>query len=103
MIPDGRIGDQGEIVEIDRPRKLVVSWRNEFIPELKEEGYSTCTYELESQDDIVKLTILHRIDREESKLIDGVSSGWPMLLSSLKSLLETGQPLPGTSEWPKGK
>ena len=48
------------------------------------------TCELEQQGDSVKLTILHEIDRPGSKLIDAVSGGWPLILASLKSLLETG-------------
>ena len=43
MIPDGRVGDSGEIVEIDPPRRLVLKWRNEFIPALKAEGDSLVT------------------------------------------------------------
>jgi hypothetical protein len=53
-------------------------------------------------DDMVKLTVTHEMDRPESKLIEGVSGGWPMLLSSLKSLLETGESLVQTRTWPKG-
>ena len=103
MIPDGRIGDSGEVLEIDPPRKLVLSWRNEFKPELREEGYSQLTYQLEPHgSDSVKLTVTHEIDRPESKLIDGVSQGWPHLLSSLKSLLETGESLIESRTWPKG-
>jgi uncharacterized protein YndB with AHSA1/START domain len=102
MIPDGRIGDAGEVLEIEPPRRLVLSWRNEFRPELKAEGYSRLTYELEQQDDCVKLTIVHEIDRDGSKLIEAVSSGWPALMASLKSLLETGEPLALTRHWPKG-
>ncbi len=41
----------------------------------------------------MKLTVLHEIDRSDSKLIQAVSGGWPSILSSLKSLLETGEPL----------
>ena len=40
--------------------------------------------------------------RRDSKLIEGVSSGWPNILSSLKSLLETGESLEATRHWPKG-
>jgi len=101
MIPDGRVADSGEIVEIDRPRRLVITWRNEFLPDLSEEGYSRCAFELEPVGDMVKLTLTHEIDRIESKLIDGVSTGWPMVLSSLKSLLETGDALEATKRWPK--
>jgi uncharacterized protein YndB with AHSA1/START domain len=102
MIPDGRVGDAGEVLEIEPERKLVLKWRNEFKPELREEGFSRMTYEMEPQGEVVKLTIIHEMDRPDSKLIQGVSNGWPHLLSSLKSLLETGESLPGTREWPKG-
>jgi uncharacterized protein YndB with AHSA1/START domain len=102
MIPDGRVGDSGEVIEIEPERKLVLSWRNDFIPEMREEGYSRMTYELEQQGESVKLTILHEIDVPDSKFIKSVSTGWPMLLSSLKSLLETGESLEAGRHWPKG-
>jgi uncharacterized protein YndB with AHSA1/START domain len=102
MIPDGRVADSGEILEIEPHRKLVLSWRNEF-KELREEGHSRLTYLLEQQPDrSVKLTVLHEIERPKSKLIDAVSQGWPHILASLKSLLETGESLEATREWPKG-
>jgi uncharacterized protein YndB with AHSA1/START domain len=102
MLPDGRVGDTGEILEIEPERRLVLSWRNEFKPEMRAEGFSRLTYELEGQGDAVKLTVIHEIDKPGSKLIEGVSNGWPMILASLKSLLETGQPLEATRKWPKG-
>jgi uncharacterized protein YndB with AHSA1/START domain len=88
---DGRIADTGEIVEFDRPRRIVLRWRNEFRPELTAEGDARCSIELEPQDGAVKLTISHTIERADSKLIEAVSGGWPRILSNLKSLLETGQ------------
>jgi uncharacterized protein YndB with AHSA1/START domain len=91
VFPDGRIADTGEIVEVDPPKRLVLRWRNEFRPELKAEGYSRCTVELEPIDDAVKLTITHAMDRAGTKFIEAVSGGWPRILSNLKSLLETGQ------------
>jgi uncharacterized protein YndB with AHSA1/START domain len=102
MIPDGRVGDSGEVLEIDPPRRLVVSWRNEFKPELREEGYSRMTYEIEKQVESVKLTVTHEMDRTDSKFIEAVSGGWPLILASLKSLLETGEALEETRRWPKG-
>jgi len=102
MIPDGRVADAGEVVEIEPQRKLVLRWRNEFMPELREEGYSRMTYEIEKKGESVKLTVIHEMERGGSKLIDAVSGGWPMILSSLKSLLETGQALEETKRWPKG-
>lgn len=91
IFPDGRVADSGEILEADRPKRLVIKWRNEFRPELKAEGYSHCTMELESVENTGKLTITHVMDQPNSKLIDAVSNGWPRILSNLKSLLETGQ------------
>jgi hypothetical protein len=61
------------------------------------------TYLLEQQGEIVKLTVTHQMAQPGSKFIEAVSNGWPHILASLKSLLETGRPLEGTSEWPKGK
>lgn len=45
---------------------------------------------------------IHEIDRPDSKLIEVLSGGWPILLASLKSLLETGEPLEETRHWPEG-
>jgi uncharacterized protein YndB with AHSA1/START domain len=88
---DGTLTDSGEISEIDPPRRMVIRWLNEWKPELKAEGPSRCTIELEPVDKAVKLTITHEIDRPDSKLITAVSGGWPRILSNLKSLLETGE------------
>ena len=89
--PDGRLSDAGEILDIDPPRRLTIRWQNEWNPELKAEGPSRCTFQLEPVDKAVKLTITHEIDRPDSKFITAVSGGWPYTLSNLKSLLETGE------------
>jgi uncharacterized protein YndB with AHSA1/START domain len=102
MVPDGRVGDSGSILEADRPRRLVIQWRNELYAELRAEGYSRCTLELEPTGDTVKLTVTHEMDVHPSKFITGVSNGWPPILSSLKTLLETGDSLEFTKHWPKG-
>jgi uncharacterized protein YndB with AHSA1/START domain len=101
MLPDGRVGDSGEVVEIEPERRLVLRWRNEFKPELRADGDSRMTYELEQQGDMVKLTVIHEMDKPGAKFIDAVSNGWPMIMASLKSLLETGAPLDATTRWPK--
>jgi uncharacterized protein YndB with AHSA1/START domain len=88
--PDGRIFDSGDIVEADPPRRLVIRWQHQNKPELKAEGESRCTIDLELEGPAVKLSITHTIDRAPSKFIDAVSTGWPKILSNLKSLLETG-------------
>lgn len=102
MIPDGRIGDGGEIIECDPPRKLVVTWKNEFMESLRNEPHSRCTYQIELADSAVKLTVTHESEVPDSKLIAGVTEGWPHILASLKSLLETGRALEGTDKWPEG-
>jgi uncharacterized protein YndB with AHSA1/START domain len=88
---DGRLADAGEIVEAERPKRLVIKWRNEFKPEIKAEGYSRCTMDLEPRDGAVKLTVTHEMERPGTKFIEAVSGGWPLILSNLKSLLETGE------------
>ena len=90
VYPDGRITDSGEIVEAEPPRRLVIRWQHEMREELKAEGPSLCTMELERIGAAVKLSITHTIERDPSKLIGAVSGGWPKILSNLKSLLETG-------------
>jgi|HubBroStandDraft_4_1064222.scaffolds.fasta_scaffold56512_3 uncharacterized protein YndB with AHSA1/START domain len=104
MIPDGRVADAGEVVEIDPPRRLVLTWKNMFRPELTAEGYSRLTYVLEQQGDMVKLVLTHEmieLPAGPSKFIEAVSNGWPAILASLKSLLETGESLVATRTWPK--
>jgi uncharacterized protein YndB with AHSA1/START domain len=91
IFPDGRIADTGDIVELDRPRRIVLSWRNEFRPELRAEGHARCDIELEPQGAAVKLTISHTVERADSKLVAAVTGGWPLILSNLNSRLETGQ------------
>ena len=97
---DGQVFDSGQIVEAEPPRRLVIRWQNQHKPELKAEGASLCTIELEPGAGAVKLSITHTIEREPSQFIAAVSGGWPKVISNLKSLLETGsialqEPYPG--------
>jgi len=91
VFPDGRVADSGEIIECNPPKRIVIKWRNEWSAELNAEGFSRCTMDIEEADGAVKLTVMHTIDRPESKFIGAVSGGWPRILSNLKSLLETGE------------
>jgi uncharacterized protein YndB with AHSA1/START domain len=102
VVPDGRVADAGEVVEIDPSRKLVITWRNHLFPELTAEGFSRMTYELEPMGSSVKLTVTHMMEMKDSKLVKAVSNGWPNILASLKSLLETGEALEGSDRWPEG-
>ena len=100
VAPDGRVFDKGEIVESDPPRRLVIDWRHQLVDEMRAEGPSRCSFDLEPQGETVKLTIVHGIDVADSKLVKGVSNGWPHILASLKSLLETGKALDRTDKLP---
>jgi uncharacterized protein YndB with AHSA1/START domain len=102
VFADERTADSGEIVEIEPPWRLVQTWRHEIIPAMTAEGYSRMTYELEQQGEAVKVILTHEMDVKDSKFIKAVSGGWPMILFSLKSLLETGEALEPTRQWPKG-
>lgn len=93
---DGTVTDIGEILAMEPQRRLVLRWKNQFRPELEAEGDSRMTYEIEEESGKVKLTVLHEIGVARSKLIEAVSGGWPYILSSLKSLLETGEALEGS-------
>jgi uncharacterized protein YndB with AHSA1/START domain len=99
VAPDGTLVDSGEVLEIDPPKRLVLKWRSELKPEAKAEGYSRMTYTLETQADMVKFTVLHEMDKGQSVFIKQVSNGWPIILSSLKTLLETGESLEETRTW----
>jgi uncharacterized protein YndB with AHSA1/START domain len=90
VFPDGRVADTGEIVAFEPEKRLAIRWRNEWMPELKAEGWSLCTMEIEPAEGAVKLTVTHSINRTDSRFIDAVSGGWPQILSNLKSILETG-------------
>jgi uncharacterized protein YndB with AHSA1/START domain len=101
VLPDGTGCDTGEIVVFEPAKRLGIRWRNEFRPELKAEGWSLCTMEIEPVGDVVKLTVTHGMEREGSKFIGAVSDGWPQILSNLKSLLETGAVILGPKYFPK--
>lgn len=92
VFPDGRVADTGEILEADPPHRLVIGkWQHQLRPELKAEGTSRCTIELEPAGNAVKLTVTHVADGTGGKLIEAVSGGWPKIISNLKSLIETGE------------
>jgi uncharacterized protein YndB with AHSA1/START domain len=103
-LPDGRVADTGEVLAYEPPRRLSVSWRNEFKAELLAEGYSRCAWEIEPDDgDVVKLTVTHEIDYPNSSFIAAAANSWPAILAGLKTLLETGAPLDMSRHWPSKK
>jgi len=94
--------DRGIVLESKRPRHLSYTFHVEFIDELLDEHPSRVTFDLEREGDAVKLTLTHDEFEPGSKVLEGCRSGWPAILSGLKSLLETGEPLEETRHWPKG-
>jgi uncharacterized protein YndB with AHSA1/START domain len=94
--PDGRVYGDSPTFEFDPPRRLVHGWRSLYDPELGEEEPSRVTWEIEPQEGFCKLTVTHDQLEGAPKTAESVSGeGWMMVLSGLKTLLETGRPLQG--------
>jgi uncharacterized protein YndB with AHSA1/START domain len=101
-VPDVAI--DGQVIESDPPRKLVLTWRMVMDPEIAAEGFTRLTYEIEpSKDGVTKLTLIHDL-RGAPKLAallagereaEEAGGGWSWVLSDLKTLLETGKTLAG--------
>jgi uncharacterized protein YndB with AHSA1/START domain len=92
--PDGSLWGDSEIFELDPPRRLVYGWSSQYDPEFAEEEPSRLTWEIEPHDGgYSKLTLVH--DRLEGapKTAASVAGGWMLVLSGLKTVLETGEPL----------
>jgi uncharacterized protein YndB with AHSA1/START domain len=97
LTADGRINNVGEILDIEPRRRIVIRWRHEIPPELKAEGWTRCTIEIDPHGDVMRLSITHEAEEEDAhKIIAALSGGWPLVVASLKSLLETGKALPLT-------
>jgi len=79
----------GKVVEVSPPTRLVITWANES--QANDPGaYSRVTFEVAEYDDMVRLTVTHDDLVAGSGMANGVSKGWPAVLSSMKSYLETG-------------
>jgi uncharacterized protein YndB with AHSA1/START domain len=80
----------GKVVEVSPPNRLVISWA---APSEEEDpdSYSRVTFEIEQTENGVRLSVSHEELEAGSGMANGVSKGWPIVLSSLKSLLETGK------------
>ncbi len=82
----------GKVVVAERPTRLVTTWA---APEDEDrpDRHSRVTFDIRLHGDIVRLTVTHEDLGDEGELAE-VSDGWPAVLSNLKSLIETGSPLP---------
>lgn len=92
-MPDGRVDVRGEVRECDPPRKLTVSWNIDWAPTPLPECF--VTYDIEPVgENLVRLTMTEAHPTPiPANLLEGGRKGWPMILSGLKSVLETGRPL----------
>ena len=75
----------------DRPRRLSYTFKHELMRTMRNEPATKVVFTIEPYGNLVKLTVTHEGFVEGSKLLDGISRGWPAILSGLKSLLETGK------------
>jgi uncharacterized protein YndB with AHSA1/START domain len=96
---NGKLIAEGENLEVDPPRRLVQSFRALWDDDVKREGTSRVTWEIEPVGDSCRLLVIHDQLREDANA--QIYGGWPMVLSGLKTLLETGELLttPGSLRW----
>ena len=83
----------GKVVESTPPSRLVITWA---FPEdvANEAKHTRVTFQVEAFQSSVKLTVTHEDLEPDSRMLQGITQGWPLVLSSLKTLLETGKPVP---------
>lgn len=94
LMQGGRIvTDEGVVLECDPPRRLSYTWKPTY-EDMRNEPPSRVSFEIEPRNGQVKLTVTHEQFEEGSKVFESISTGWPAVLSSLKSFLETGNALP---------
>jgi uncharacterized protein YndB with AHSA1/START domain len=93
LVMDGKVTDTGQILEADRPRRLSYTFKHELDDKMRKEGATKVVFTLDPHGDLVKLTLTHEGFAKDSKLLDGIAKGWPAILASLKSLLESGDAL----------
>jgi uncharacterized protein YndB with AHSA1/START domain len=83
---------EGNVLSVDPPKRLIYTW-NSCSPEAKRERVSRVTFDLEPRGKVIKLTVTHDNLDPAGETLRNISGGWPMVLASLKSLLETGRAL----------
>jgi uncharacterized protein YndB with AHSA1/START domain len=90
--PDGSVDIDGEVVEVDPPRKLVHSFSTRW--EANDDPPTTVTWEITPMgSETCRLAVTHAGFRSENATYESVKGGWPIILSGLKTLVETGEPL----------
>jgi uncharacterized protein YndB with AHSA1/START domain len=89
VAPDGH-SIEGKVLISEPPKRLAYSWDSSCSADAKLERTSRVTFDLEPRGKVIKLTVIHDNLDEGGKTLRDISGGWPMVLASLKSLLETG-------------
>lgn len=89
----------GEVIEVKPPARLVMTWANESQSD-DPDGYSRVTFEIEEYEDMSRLTVTHDQLQSDSGMAKAIGQGWPVVLSSMKSYLETGA---GLQLWARPK
>lgn len=87
----------GKVLESEPPKRLMLTWASPANRE-NESKQSRVTFDIEPFGESVRLTVTHDRLENDPETLQGISMGWPAILSSLKTLLETGQPLPETTK-----
>ena len=91
--PEGKRDVDGKVLECDPPRRLVITWRVLYNPDLSKE-LSRVTYLIDQRGEMCKLSVTHDVSDAPKTASHVSTNGWQWVISSLKSLLETGQGLP---------
>jgi uncharacterized protein YndB with AHSA1/START domain len=103
-----KVAVDGEVIEADPPRKLVVTWRMAMDPSMAAEGYTRLTYEItEGRDGVSRLSVIHDLAGTPGHAAmvagdqqgPGAGGGWTWILSDLKSVLESGTPMSTRKGW----
>ncbi len=98
----------GEVIESDPPRRLVVTWRMVMDPSMAQEGFTRLTYEIEAgRDGVSRLSVIHDLAGRPGHAAmvagdqqgPGAGGGWLWILSDLKSLLENGEAMTSKRTW----
>ena len=93
-MPDGSEAVEGQVLQSEPHRLLVLTWRPLYSPEMAAEPASRVCFEIEPMGKVCRLRVSHDQFQPDSQVYEHVRQGWSAILCSLKSLLETGEALP---------
>jgi uncharacterized protein YndB with AHSA1/START domain len=93
LVTNGTTTDVGEVLEFDPPRRLSYTFHHVLSEAARKERPTRVVFQIEPHGKIVKLTLTHEDFEDGSVILEGISRGWPAILASLKSMLESGNAL----------